>query len=340
MPFLSIIMPVYNAEKYLEPAVQSVLRQTDADLELICVNDCSADGSRALLEKLSADEPRLRVIDAPENLGAGRARNLGLDAAQGTYVGFMDADDLLLPGILAEAAAAARRDDADEVVWGLTEIHTAPDGATEKEIEILPDGGTYEGDALPAAVARLEAKTLFGYQWNSVYRAEILRENGIRFSPAVLYEDFFFNLDFIRHARRLTALPVSGYHYYKRGGGSVTARFVPEYFELSAERIRRMLSYLEETGCAETEHLSMLRNRLLRYTLSAVGRNAKTEAALTRAEQKERFLRIRNDDTVRALVFDRRLKTAPLYLPAELLLKYAPPGLAVLAGKLISRVYH
>ena len=84
----------------------------------------------------------------------------------------------------------------------------------------------------------------------------------------------------------------------------------------------------------------MLRNRLLRYTLSAVGRNAKTEAALTRAEQKERFLRIRNDDTVRALVFDRRLKTAPLYLPAELLLKYAPPGLAVLAGKLISRVYH
>lgn len=337
-PFLSIIMPVYNARRYLEASVGSVLRQDFADLELICVNDGSTDGSDALLEALAADDARLTLLQTPANVGAGEARNLGVAAARGQYIGFMDADDELPPGILSAAVREARRSNADEVKWGVREIHLSPSGEIKKEREILPEAGVCSGKEIPAAVARLEELTLFGYQWNALYRADVIRENNIRFTPAVLYEDFFFNLDFIRRAENLSVLSVAGYRYYKRGD-SVTSRFVPDYFVLSAERVRRMLSYLRETGGDDRESLTMLKNRLLRYAMSAWGRNAGKQAALSFAEQKQAFRQMRGDETVQALVFDRSLPTAPPYLAAAWLLRHNAPGLAALSGKLIAALY-
>lgn len=335
MPYLSIIMPVHNAGTYLEDAVASVLGQDFPDFELICVNDASTDGSAALLEAMAGQDSRVTLLHTPENVGAGEARNLGLDAARGQYIGFMDADDTLPPGIFSAAVGEAQATGADEIKWGLREIHLSSSGEVKKEIEILPEAGVYTGAEIPAAVAKLEGLTLFGYQWNALYRAEVIRENRIRFTPAVLYEDFFFNLDFIRCAESLSVLRRDGYRYYKRGN-SVTSRFVPDYFDLSAERIRRMLVYLKDAGCADPEAFAMLKNRLLRYCLSAWGRNAGKQAGLSAAEQKNRVLQMRGNETVRALAFNRSLPTAPPYLAARWLLTRGAPGMAVLAGKLIA----
>ena len=333
-PFLSVVMPVYNAEAYLRTAAESLLRQDFDDFELILVNDCSADGSGGICDALSKEDGRVRVIHAPRNVGAGEARNLGIDAARGTYLGFMDADDELVPGIFMAAVTAAREHNADEVVWGLKEVRLTPKGAVRKERAVLPPEGQFTGGDIPDAAARLEALTLFGYQWNSLYRLSLIRAHGIRFPSAVLYEDFFFNLDFIRRAERLCAIPVAGYLYYDREN-SVTGRFAPDYFPLSAKRIGSMLAYLEETGRAEEEHLAMLKNRLLRYVLSALARNAGPEAAMTKEQQREAFRRIVSDPTVRALVFARKLKTEPQYRIAELLLKRGAPAPALLAGRII-----
>ena len=334
-PYLSVVMPVYNAERYLNAAAESLLRQDFRDLELILVDDCSDDGSGAVCDALAEKDRRVRVIHASANVGAGEARNLGIDAARGAYLGFMDADDELAPGVLSAAVAAARETDADEVVWGLKEVGLTPDGAVRKERPILPQAGVFTGDEIPAAAARLEALTLFGYQWNSLYRLSLIREQGLRFTADVLYEDYFFNLAFIRHAKRIRTIPVAGYLYYEREN-SVTSRFVPEYFPLSAKRIGTMLSYLEETGSAEEEHLAMLKNRLLRYVLSALARNAGPEAAMPREEQRKAFREIAADPTVRALVFDRTLPTEPRYRFAEVLLKHGAPSPALLTGRIIS----
>ena len=199
----------------------------------------------------------------------------------------------------------------------------------------MPEAGVFTGRDLPEAVARLEALTLFGYQWNSLYRLSLIRERGIRFPAVILYEDYFFNLDFIRHAERLCTLPLAGYLYYQREN-SVTGRFVPDYFPLSARRIATMLAYLEEQGCAAEAHLAMLKNRLLRYVLSALARNAGAEAAMTKTEQKVAFRRMADDPAVRALVFARRLPTEPPYQLPELLLKRNAAGAALLTGRMIA----
>ena len=98
-PKVSVIVPVHNAEKYLEQCLSSILGQTLEDIEVICVNDNSTDGSAEVLERFAVDDGRLRVLQSP-GLGAGGARNIGLASAQGEYLSFLDSDDFFEPDML------------------------------------------------------------------------------------------------------------------------------------------------------------------------------------------------------------------------------------------------
>ena len=111
-PRLSVIIPVYNAEPYLRRCLDSVLTQSCRDLEVICVDDGSTDGSAALCDAYAAADPRLRVI-RQENLSAGAARNRGLAAATGEFVHFLDADDWLEPGLYDHGLGLMEKKRAD-----------------------------------------------------------------------------------------------------------------------------------------------------------------------------------------------------------------------------------
>lgn len=107
-PKVSVIVPVHNAEKYLEQCLNSIIGQTLKDIEVICVDDKSTDGSAVILDSYAANEPRLRVLQSP-GLGAGGARNIGLESAQGKYLSFLDADDFFEPDMLESAVAKPER---------------------------------------------------------------------------------------------------------------------------------------------------------------------------------------------------------------------------------------
>ena len=112
-PIVSVIVPVHNAEKYLEQCLESILGQTLGDIEVICVNDRSTDGSAVILDSFAEKDPRLSVLQSP-GLGAGGARNIGLRAAKGKYLSFLDADDFFEPDMLVtksqtEAVKATER---------------------------------------------------------------------------------------------------------------------------------------------------------------------------------------------------------------------------------------
>ena len=92
-PQLSVIIPVYNAQDYIANTLTALLNQEFQDFEVICVNDCSPDGSLAILRQFEEADPRIHCIDLKENQGPGRARNHAIDAAKGTYITFLDADD-------------------------------------------------------------------------------------------------------------------------------------------------------------------------------------------------------------------------------------------------------
>ena len=121
MPFLSVIMPVYNAALYLKKSVGSILQQNFKDFELILVNDCSKDNSKEICEKYAQKDQRIVVVNLEKNGGAGNARNVGIQHATGKYITFMDSDDIIDKELYENAYFEVVKYDLDMVVWGMTE---------------------------------------------------------------------------------------------------------------------------------------------------------------------------------------------------------------------------
>ena len=113
MPAISIIVPVYNAEKYLRETMTYIVEQTMRDIEIICVNDASTDNSLHILEEFAGKDTRIRIITNSSNRGAAISRNRGMDMAQGTYVCFLDADDIFAEDMLEKEYEAICRYNAD-----------------------------------------------------------------------------------------------------------------------------------------------------------------------------------------------------------------------------------
>lgn len=318
-PYISIVMPVYNAQRYIEAAVESLLSQTFGDFELICVNDCSTDDSLSVLRRLEQQDARIRVIDSPENVGAGRARNLALAEVRGVYTAFLDADDTIEPTLYEKAVAMTDNGTIDYVTWGLTEEHYDANNNRIRSVPILPRRQVCVGtkEIMPVIV-ELERDTLFGYLWNSLYKTEIIRENGLLLEDALFYEDYFFNLAFAEHIHSMAVLDCVGQYYYKRVNASVTHSFSAEYYELSHRRVADMLAFCEKRQHTDRTTMDMLAEKLLRYTLSALSRNCDVRSNMDHKARRAWFYEI-----CRRPLYTRLFAGAKVSNPVFVLLKWA-----------------
>ena len=218
---ISIIVPVYNGEKFIARCVESVLAQTYSDFELILVNDGSKDNSGVLCDELAQKDSRIRVIHQ-ENGGVSRARNRGLDAAQGDVIGFVDADDYFSPDCLETALAEMGKADIcmfDAVtVWdsGKTEVDT---------IELLPDDCVLKKQDITPERLLLMA----GAVWRCLYRAELVKE--IRFPVGIKFsEDRIFNLYAMGRMASMRYIR-KGLYYRVMQEESAVHRYHEDYFD-------------------------------------------------------------------------------------------------------------
>ncbi len=335
MPTISVIMPVYNAGEYIENSVKSILTQSFSDIEIICVNDCSKDDSLEKLQKLSAEDERVKVIALEKNVGAGGARNAGLAVAAGEYITFVDADDVI-ESTLYQKAAACMEEEPDQIVWGLVEEHYNEKGEIVKNVVITPNElKITDSKDLVKEILKLEEKTLFGYQWNSLYKAKIIKEHSIKIEDALFYEDYFFNLEFAKHMETLTTLNFVGYHYAKRPNNSITHQFTKNYFDLSYRRIESMYDFCKERGFFDKYLYDMLGSRLLRYTLSAVCRNLSEKSGMNAADRKNWFLNVCDMELYRSLLSECTPSNA-VYSAVKFALNHKCSGLAYAMGRLIN----
>lgn len=285
-PWISVVMPVYNAQDYLADSIESVLNQSFRDLELIVVDDCSSDNSREVCKRYVEQDERVRLIQLKENIGAGMARNRGIQAASGRYLAFMDADDTIETGLYKKAVDASEDGRVDMIVWGATERFYNSDGDVVSENPILPEKGIWkEKREIASEALTLEKNTLLGYQWNKLYRRETAEKYEIRFEKAVLYEDFFFTIRMLEHSESLAAVDTAGYIYNKRFNGSITTKFVKEYFELSRRRVYEMYRFCQRRDILE-EAVDILGVIYLRYILSGLMRNADPQSKMKGSQQK------------------------------------------------------
>lgn len=190
---LSVIVPVYGAEAFLNECVDSLLGQTLRDMEIILVDDGSPDGSGAIMADYAARFPeRVRTLTL-DNGGQGRARNRGMDIAQGEYLGFVDSDDYVEPEMFETLCRVADEEGADIVDCCIEAFY--PDGSTE----LLR---TWRGDR-PIAAA--------GSACNKLFRRSFVGET--RFSEGLKYEDFAFTAELLLRSGKTVHLPEALYRY-------------------------------------------------------------------------------------------------------------------------------
>ena len=120
---ISVIIPVYNCEEYLPVCINSVLKQSFSDLEIICINDCSTDSSLEVLKYFAKLDSRIKILENPENKGLSYTRNKGIKYAKGDYVFFLDSDDWISPNTFKELYENAIRNDSDMVFYKLARFN-------------------------------------------------------------------------------------------------------------------------------------------------------------------------------------------------------------------------
>lgn len=273
---LSVIVPVYNAEPYLAAALESVLSQTLRDLEVICVDDGSTDGSAAALADITVRDPRVRVL-TQANAGQGAARNRGLELARGEFVYFMDADDELVgPDEFAYLIGESERESLDMLFF---DAETRVDaGAVCAQvnagdyIRTRDYSKVWSGPDLFAALCAHRDYTVSPCL--VIARRDFLRRNGIRFAEGVIHEDNVFMLRAILSATRASHRPRRAYVRCVHAGTTMTK-------PLSVRNLRGYVAcYLDgQEWLAENDYPCHVRQaivgRLIRYRLQ-IGKIART----------------------------------------------------------------
>lgn len=286
-PFLSIVMPVYNTQDYLREAAASVTAQTYPNFELILVDDCSPDSSPAICDELAAADSRIRVLHKPKNEGLSAARNSGIDEAAGDYISFMDSDDTVDSTQLADVAASLIENPSQSVMFGMTEEYYNESGVLrETFIVSYPAKVLKDQIKLRGEVIYIENSTLYGYSANKFYDLKYIKQKNLRFQKITLIEDIRFNVDFFMDAASLNILGTTPYHYKKRGKGSLTDRFVPDYFELHAGRVQLMKDQYLYWKLYTPEVQQILGNIYCRYIFSALQRNFDKRSGMDNKERK------------------------------------------------------
>lgn len=218
MPFVSLIIPVYNAEKYLRRCLTSAMEQTFKDMEILVVNDGSTDESLSICQEYAQMDPRFHIIDK-ENTGVSDSRNRAIQIAKGDYLQFMDSDDWLTPDATETLVYAAQKFDCDLVIADFYRVEKAV--FTEKQH--IRERGLLTREQFATYMMQDPADFYYGVLWNKLYRRQVIVDNHLEMDAQMRWcEDFLFNLSFIRHAETFTAVQTPIYYYMKRKGSLVS----------------------------------------------------------------------------------------------------------------------
>jgi glycosyltransferase involved in cell wall biosynthesis len=240
---VTLSMPIYNVEKYVEKALNSALNQTFESIEYILVDDKGTDNSINIIKDIIKDHPRrddVRIIEHECNIGLGGTRNTAIENAQGEFLYFMDSDDEIIPDCISILYKAMMETPVDFVAASNEYIYLHYD-----EKRVARSGCVYEnkliknGDFPVAKAYYLDGIFIKTYSWNKLYKLQFIKNHDIRSIPDHLNEDVYFNFQVVLRAQSCRLLSDKTYLYYERensivskGGKGCTPRMGKQYKEI------------------------------------------------------------------------------------------------------------
>ena len=210
---VSVIIPVYNTEKYLKRCLDSLVMQTLENIEIICINDGSTDKSLDILKEYESNI----VIINQENQGQSVARNKGLEIAKGEYIGFVDSDDWVDVDYFEKLYKTAKKHDADIAATGIIRLHKFGKKYHIKFTEeIVTDDVNKKFE-----LCEVPDKS---YVWNKIYKRESLLNNNIKFVENMIFEDCIFTPQVLHKLDKLVTVPNVYYYYWRHANSTVTLK--------------------------------------------------------------------------------------------------------------------
>jgi glycosyltransferase involved in cell wall biosynthesis len=307
MPKISIIIPVYNVEKYLRRCIESILSQSINDFEVILVNDGSSDQSGSIADeyKSKANDQRIIVIHK-ENGGVSSARNAGLSVASGDYVWFVDGDDWIEPNALEEILSEIENLEVDLVVFGNARV-----GKNIRLVNSLTlnKPGLYNFEILDFYKNYYFSNKVGFVPWNKIYRREVIRNNHILFDTEEAFgEDLLFNLYFYLNINTICFSNGVYYNYYVREGSA--ERTPSKQRHIQQMRIfEKYINYVQIKNLSQEIKDDILPVLFFRHLVSGVNQSKKAgikshelRSFLKTINQKKSFCSIFNTLSVKKAI--------------------------------------
>lgn len=278
-PMVSLIVPVFNTERFLEKCLDSLLDQTYDNYEIICVDDCSPDNSSAILAKYQQEHPdRIILLKNDSNMGLGLTRQHGIEESRGSYLMFIDSDDYVEKDYVQEYVKAAEATDADIVIGGYIR-----DAGDQRSV-CFPPGPKW-------------APITFASAWAKLYRKALITDNDIAFSASRCSEDVFFTLCTFYARARCSIIEYAGYHYvlnntsitadknYDKNLEELTSGVFDEFLQQHdisklTEDERRMIEY---------HYIACLLNTLMVFNRGCGTRRMKSKYAFFKQDLEAKF---------------------------------------------------
>ena len=240
----SVIIPVYNVEKYIDRCLKSIISQNYDDLEIIVVDNGSTDSSGSICDTYANEYSNISVYHI-ENHGVGSARNFGLSKARGEFIYFVDSDDYLVGNLFADFADKLVLD-LDLAVFSY--YNSFEEDLTEKQRteKSLPFKGNCDKDGFIKIFKELFLSDMLYTVWNKIYRREFLLENNLSFEQYELGEDVRFNLDVYRNVNKIYLSQDSYYVYVIGRNGSAMSGYNPKRLQYQLQELKLVDKLLED----------------------------------------------------------------------------------------------
>jgi len=213
---ISVIIPIYNAEKYLRQTLNSVRFQTYANLEIVCILDCPTDNSAEIVEQIEKEDKRIKIFKFTQNTGPGHARNIGVENSSGKYLHFMDADDLLSPDFYETMISAAEKENADVAACSVFYEKKRWRSIWFTKSEILSDTND--------KIKRTEV-TISGWAWRYLIKKSFWVANNLSFPNLPTMQDRPVMIPMIYYANKVALCPNAVYFYKNRADSILNKKY-------------------------------------------------------------------------------------------------------------------
>ncbi len=286
---LSIIIPFYNVEQYIAQCLASVYDQdiSEEEYEVICVDDCSPDGSRVIVEQYADKHANLKIVTYPKNRKLGGARNAGFDVAQGRYVWFVDSDDFVEKNVFSRLLSVSEKNNLDILHFGYAVYPNKQEQCQEVDTTDVMSGTSLFFDS------RFQWDRDFITAWCKIYRRDYLIESHIRFAEDVMYEDNDYAICVFASANRAMHVNLEPY-YYRQNDSSITRLAITEkHIKYWLDLVKR-LHALKTQFVIENQdrrYIAFL-NRFIRFEVEAVLDGYKKMGSDSRKQIKKDVLHV------------------------------------------------